>query len=659
VIGPSRARFWRRAADVAIAIAGGAILLTPASARAKAGDPDPTFGASGKVTTAIGTSDAAAYAVAIQTDGKIVAAGETLNGATWDFALLRYQANGALDSTFGVGGKVATAVGTGDDSAYAVAVQSDGKLVVGGEASNGVDSDFALLRYNTNGTLDATFGMGGKVTTAVGTSDEYAYALAIQSDGKLVAVGETNTNGNWNFAVVRYNANGTLDSTFGVGGKVTTPVGTRDDAAYALAIQPDGKILVTGETDAGSNYDVALVRYNTNGTLDSTFGAGGKVTTPIGSRDDTASAVAVLPDGKIVVAGDTAASGDNHFALARYTPSGTLDSSFGTGGKVTTIFGTLSFLYAMAVQADQKLVVAGETLIAGTTDFALARYNPNGTLDATFGNSGTLATAIGTGDDAASALAIQSDGKIVAAGEAEIGTNLDAALVRYLASTCGNAIVEPGEACDDGDLMPGDGCSATCTVEPDWTCGGSPSVCTRTTTTSSSTTTTTSSSTSSSSSSSSTSTTSSTSSSSSTSTSSSTSSTSSSTSSTTSSSSSSTSSTSTPTSTSSSTTTTLASCGDDIVSQGEQCDGNGLPACADAALCVECACRDLGDCLVDGNIDLFDVLEKIDITLGRRTPSEAQALICDDNCDATIDLFDVLSGIDVTLGRTPLPLTCP
>jgi uncharacterized delta-60 repeat protein len=634
-----RARIGHRSSGLAFAIACGAILLAPAPALTKAGDLDPAFGVGGKVTTAIGTNDAAAYAVAIQTDGKIVAAGETLNGPTWDVALLRYQANGTLDSTFGIGGKVTTAVGPGDDTAYAVVIQGDGKLVVAGEASNGSDSDFALLRYNTNGTLDSTFGTGGKVITAIGTSDEYAYALAIQPDGKLVVVGETNTGGNWNFAAVRYNANGTLDGTFGTGGKVTTPVGTRDDAAYALAIQSDGKIVVVGETDAGSNYDFALVRYNTNGTLDATFGTGGKVTTAVGSRDDTASAVAVLPDGKIVVAGDTAASGDNHFALARYTPSGTLDSSFGTGGKVTTIFGTLSFVYAMVVQADQKLVVGGETLIAGTTDFALARYNPNGTLDSSFGTSGTQATAIGAGDDAASALAIQGDGKIVAAGEAEIGTSLDVALVRYLASTCGNAIVEPGEACDDGDLMAGDGCSATCTVEPDWTCGGSPSVCTRATTTSTSTSSTTSTTSSSSTSTSSTSTSTST------------SSTSSSTSS---------SSTSTQTSTSSSTTTTLASCGDGTVSPpAEQCDDNGPPTCADARPCIECQCRDLGDCLLDGGIDLFDVLEQIDINLGQRTPSFAQLVVCDNNCDGTIDIFDVLSGIDVTLGRTPLPLRCP
>ena len=342
---------------------------------------------------------------------------------------------GDLDPTFGIGGKVTTGIGT-DDYGYAVAIQADGKLVVAGETNNGINYDVALVRYNANGTLDATFGTGGKVTTAVGTSDEAAYALAIQADGKLVVAGETFNGSTWDFALVRYNANGTLDATFGTGGKVTTAVGTSDEAAYALAIQADGKLVAAGETDVGSNnYDFALVRYNANGALDPTFGTGGKVTTAIGTRDDVASAVAVQADGKLVAAGDTGDGGNNYFALARYNANGTLDATFGTGGKVTTAIGTLDYAYALAVRPDGKLVAAGETFNGSTTDFALARYNANGTLDPTFGTNGMVKTAIGTRDDAASALAIQADGKLVAAGETDNGTNYDFALARYFGST--------------------------------------------------------------------------------------------------------------------------------------------------------------------------------------------------------------------------------
>src|SRR5881628_1363204 len=181
---------------------------------------------------------------------------------------------GDLDPTFGIGGKVTTGIGT-DDYGYAVAIQADGKLVVAGETNNGINYDVALVRYNANGTLDATFGTGGKVTTAVGTSDGAAYALAIQADGKLVVAGETFNGSTWDFALVRYNANGTLDATFGTGGKGMTAGGTREEAAYALAIQADGELVAAGATDVGNNnYDFALVRYNANGTLDATFGTG-------------------------------------------------------------------------------------------------------------------------------------------------------------------------------------------------------------------------------------------------------------------------------------------------------------------------------------------------------------------------------------------------
>src|SRR5206468_652342 len=161
-----------------------------------------------------------------------------------------------------------------------------------------VDADFAVVRYNANGSLDATFGAGGKVTTSIGSDEDDAYALALQPDGKLVAAGETLNGVRYDFALVRYNANGSLDATFGAGGKVTTPVGSADDYADALLVQPDGKLVAAGNVE-GSDRDFAVVRYNADGSLDGSFGTGGKVITPLGSSDDVAFSLVLQPDGKL------------------------------------------------------------------------------------------------------------------------------------------------------------------------------------------------------------------------------------------------------------------------------------------------------------------------------------------------------------------------
>jgi uncharacterized delta-60 repeat protein len=222
---------------------------------------DTTLGTNGKVTTAIGGQDFAT-AVAIQSDGKIVVAGYSLNGANDDFALARYNTDGSLDTTFDTDGKVTTAIGASVDRASAVAIQSDGKILVAGFSSDGFSTDFALARYNADGSLDTTFSSDGKVTTAIGASYDYASAMAIQSNGKIVVAGSALINYTDDFALARYNADGSLDTTFQIAGKATTAIRS-DDSAHAVAIQSDGKIVVVGETWGGSpsNSDFALVRY--------------------------------------------------------------------------------------------------------------------------------------------------------------------------------------------------------------------------------------------------------------------------------------------------------------------------------------------------------------------------------------------------------------
>src|SRR3990167_2042134 len=333
------------------------LFLTVLSIFSASGELDTTFGTGGIVTTIIGSgsfkSDVA-YSVAIQSDGKIVVTGSSYNGGN-DFALVRYNTNGSLDT------KVTTSNDFSADVAYSVAIQSDGKIVVAGSSdNNGSNNDFALVRYNTNGSLDTTFNSTGIVTTAIGSSSDVGRSVAIQSDGKIVVAGYSYNGSNNDFALVRYNTDGTLDTTFNSTGIVTTAIGSSTDAANSVAIQSDGKIVVAGYSNNGSDYDFALVRYNTDGSLDTTFNSTGIVTTAIGSSTDAANSVAIQSDGKIVVAGYSYNGSDYDFALVRYNTDGSLDTTFNSTGIVTTAIGSSSdYANSVAIQSDGKIVVAG------------------------------------------------------------------------------------------------------------------------------------------------------------------------------------------------------------------------------------------------------------------------------------------------------------
>jgi uncharacterized delta-60 repeat protein len=399
---------------------------------------DTSFGGTGKVTTTIGSSSDYGNSVAVQADGKLVVAGYSHNGSNYDFALVRYAATGALDTSFGGGtGKVTTPIGSSEDTGYSVAVQSDGKIVVAGASSNGSNADFALVRYTTTGALDTSFGGGtGKVTTPIGSSSDIGYSVAVQSDGKIVVAGYSYNGGYTDFALVRYTDTGALDTSFGGGtGKVTTPIGSSSDFGYSMAVQGDGKIVVAGYSYNGSNSDFALVRYTDTGALDTSFGGGtGKVTTPIGSSEDNGYSVAVQGDGKIVVAGYSHNGSNHNFALVRYTDTGALDTSFGGGtGKVTTPIGSSDDVgISVAVQSDGKLVVAGYSYNGSNPDFALVRYTTTGALDTSFGGgTGKVTTPIGSSHDYGQSVAVQGDGKILVAGVSYNGSNNDFALVRY------------------------------------------------------------------------------------------------------------------------------------------------------------------------------------------------------------------------------------
>ncbi|MBL8312054.1 MAG: hypothetical protein JNL19_16655 [Burkholderiales bacterium] len=385
----------------------------------------------GKLITPIGTGDDAITAVALQPNGKVVGAGYCWNGNNMDFCLARYNANGTLDTGFNGNGKVITTIGAGHDFAFALALQPDGKAIVAGECAVASSSNFCLARFTAGGVLDTSFGSAGIVITPMGANGEQATSLAVQTDGKIVVAGGCSNGSSFAYCVARYNANGALDASFNGTGKVITAMGSGGSAS-ALAVQPDGKIVVAGSCSNGGNSDFCLARYTASGALDPTFGSNGKVITAIGASNDTASALALQPDGKIVVAGTcVVASTETHFCVARYGDAGALDTTFGGGGTVITTFGLIDTASALALQADGKIVVAGDCPGVNNADYCLARYNANGDLDASFGSGGKVTTAIGSDVDRASALAVQPDGKIVVAGYCRNGSNYDFCVARY------------------------------------------------------------------------------------------------------------------------------------------------------------------------------------------------------------------------------------
>jgi uncharacterized delta-60 repeat protein len=384
-----------------------------------AGDLDLSFGTDGKVTTDVKIAFDTGQSVVLQSDGKIVVAGFAVNpDATFDFALVRYNSDGSLDSSFGTGGKVTTDFST-VDYGRSVALQSDGKIVVAGFTNN----DFGLVRYNSDGSLDTSFGTGGKVTTDFNGDYDDGYSVTVQSDGKIVVAGRARGSNNINddIALVRYNSNGSLDTSFGTGGKVTTDFNGSTDFGQSVALQSDGKIVVAGEAFTPGVYgsDFALARYNSDGSLDTSFGTGGKVTTDFDGNSGNGQSVTVQSDGKIVVAGYFSTSSYIlDFALARYNSDGSLDTSFGTGGKVTTDFnGGYDIGFSVTVQSDGKIVVAGyATNSSGNKDFGLVRYNSDGSLDTSFGTSGKVTTDFNGNSDSGYSVVLQSDGNIVVAG---------------------------------------------------------------------------------------------------------------------------------------------------------------------------------------------------------------------------------------------------
>jgi len=421
-------------ARVTIYLAGCLVTLTAAVAFAAPGDLDPSFGTGGEVVTDFGYNETA-WASAPETfvpfAGKprvtdVVVDGQLESPTAEDFALSRYFSDGGLDPDFGAAGKVVTDFYGRRDQSVAVAVQRDGGIVAAGTSTDDVGptgKDFALARYQTNGSLDPSFGTGGRVVTDLGGGTDDAEAMAIQRDGKIVVAGRSDAVGlPLEIVVVRYLSNGNLDRSFGVGGRVFTPFpglggGLGGGDVGAVAIQRDGRILVGGAAHSPYGGSFMIARFLHNGRPDGTFGSGGTVVTDFGKTDPSyILALAIRRDGSIVAAGDVngvAHTGD--FALAFYRPNGSLDPSIGT---VVTDFGGDDEAQGMALERD-KIVVSGISYSSPTdSEFALARYTASGDLDPTFGTGGKVETSFGAGTSAGDARVSVTllNGKIIAAG---------------------------------------------------------------------------------------------------------------------------------------------------------------------------------------------------------------------------------------------------
>jgi uncharacterized delta-60 repeat protein len=420
-----------------------------------AGALDPTFGnGAGYVTTSPTTGADLAKAALIQPDGKILAAGivyvPTGGSSTEEFGVVRYNANGTLDTSFGSGGtaladfssyygkKSSLSVPGAAADAAALYPQAgtvnDGKIVLVGHgvigSRTGNQGVLMLARFNTNGTLDTTFGNKGELITTFSVAGDGLSRVVIQADGEIVASMGNNTG----FELARFIPSGTLDTTFGPGGEVTTSFG-QAFGTTGLLLQPDGKFIVEGATSQANVWEMA--RYNPDGTLDATFGNRGTVTGPFGngysSRGSALYPSGTANAGKIIVVGLATASPESGLVIGRYNPDGSLDTFFGTGGDVTTPTGAAPD--AVAIAADGKLVVAGSYNNAQ----AVFRFNADGSVDSSFGTGGIVTTAIGTGNSYASAVVLQANGDIVTVGYAvsstkSLGTKSFFAVARYLPS---------------------------------------------------------------------------------------------------------------------------------------------------------------------------------------------------------------------------------
>ena len=397
------------------------------------GTLDTQFGTGGIAQASFQTFPSECRAIALQNDGKIILGGQYTGSGKGYMGFARFNTNGTLDNSFGTGGKSSPYNNTSVTVA-AIQVLPDGKIIAAGTINN----QPGIIRMTSAGALDNTFGTGGALTFDASMSG--IVDLKVLDNGKMVGCGIADQGSGKLFAAFRLNANGTADNTFDGDGYAYANIGSQPTVTR-LAVQSDGKIVLTGTVFSNATkYDMVLFRFNSNGTPDNTFGANGLVTTVLSTSSayEQGNAVAIQwGDNKILVAGRITNITPPVFAVVRYNTNGTVDNTFGTSGVTKINFNNTSVedaAKAIAFQSDGKIIVAGSFATASSREFALARLNKNGTVDNSFGTSGKVTTLIGT-KAWGEALAIQSNGKIVVGGYALVSNLSQFAVARYNAGT--------------------------------------------------------------------------------------------------------------------------------------------------------------------------------------------------------------------------------
>lgn len=370
---------------------------TSTTCTGQAGTLDTAFGDGGIVWLKLASSGA--DAIAVQGDGKVVVGGYR-TGET-KAILLRLLANGAQDPTFGSSGVVESFAGTSGTSIKAISLQTDGKVVaVGSSRSSGSPNAMTIARHLADGGLDPTFGNSGLVIAAYAGRDAYAYAVSIRPDGKIVVVGYSEDaqtpNASANFEIARFGADGVPDSTFGGTGRVTLDIRGTDDRVGALALGQAGTTLVAGSTKETSaltgRYDIAAARLTDDGSLDTTFGTGGKFVSAFGTGTQRGSGVAVAPTGEVVVGGWSSGAASDDFAVLRLSARGALDPAFGSFGVATNDFaGRTDRSTRVLLQEDGRVIALGTSGIGAQSDtygISVARLLAGGSVDPSFGSAG-------------------------------------------------------------------------------------------------------------------------------------------------------------------------------------------------------------------------------------------------------------------------------
>jgi uncharacterized delta-60 repeat protein len=431
----------RRLIGKALLAASVATLASSTVVSAAGGDLDSSFSGDGVAVTTFRDRYGVAKSVAIQADGKIVAAGSMHTNETieQDFALVRYTTEGALDRTFGSNGRVRTDFAGRFEDALAVAIQPDGKIVAVGSAAAGRGDGMAVARYRSNGSLDGSFSRDGRRIINVGAANT-AFDVAIQARGGIVLAG---TDGE-DFVLLRLRADGSMDRGFGDRGVVRTDFNGFTDTARAVAIGANGSIVAGGWAQSeATRTDFALARYDKRGALDGTFGNDGRATTDFLGYEDAITDLVLDRAGGVIASGSAGgfpgdADQSTDVALARYDADGALDPSFGVGGTVRTDFGSFfDHGEGMVLQRDGKIVVGSHSVGDGSSSAAVARYDADGDLDRSFGVGGIADSGAPVSSDDVGGVALQSDGRIVVATAALTGdpaASFGFLVARFLAS---------------------------------------------------------------------------------------------------------------------------------------------------------------------------------------------------------------------------------